>query len=43
MGSGSTGVACINTKRKFIGMEINKEYFDIACMRIAEVQEQLYK
>ena len=35
MGSGSTGVACINTKRMFIGMELDKEYFDIAVRRIA--------
>jgi len=36
MGSGSTGVAAINTGRKFIGIEKNAEYFDIACKRIAE-------
>ena len=35
MGSGSTGVACVNTKRMFIGMELDKEYFDIAVRRIA--------
>lgn len=34
MGSGSTGVACMNTGRKFIGIELNKEYFDIAKQRI---------
>ncbi len=34
MGSGSTGVACINTNRKFIGIEINGKYFDIAKQRI---------
>lgn len=34
MGSGSTGVACINTNRKFIGIELNDEYFDIAYNRI---------
>ena len=38
MGSGSTGVACINTGRRFIGMELEKGYFDIACNRIAEAQ-----
>ena len=38
MGSGSTGVACVNTNRKFIGMELDKEYFDIAVRRIAEAQ-----
>ena len=34
MGSGSTGVACINTNRNFIGMELDKEYFKIAKDRI---------
>lgn len=34
MGSGSTGVACVNTKRNFIGMEMDKEYFAIAKNRI---------
>lgn len=34
MGSGTTGVACINTNRKFIGIELDKTYFDIACERI---------
>lgn len=34
MGSGSTGIACINTNRNFIGMELDKEYFDIAKERI---------
>lgn len=37
MGSGSTGVACRNTNRKFIGIEINKEYFDLAKDRIEKV------
>lgn len=36
MGSGSTGVACINTNRNFIGMELDKNYFDIAKSRIEE-------
>ena len=36
MGSGSTGVACINTNRKFIGMELDQKYFDIASKRIEE-------
>lgn len=36
MGSGTTGVACINTNRQFIGMEIEQEYFDIAKQRIEE-------
>lgn len=34
MGSGTTGVACINTNRRFIGMEKEKEYFDIASKRL---------
>ena len=34
MGSGSTGVACKNTNRKFIGIELDKEYFNIARERI---------
>ena len=37
MGSGSTGVACVNTNRDFIGMELNEEYFKIACGRIEGV------
>lgn len=36
MGSGTTGLACIHTKRKFIGVEIDKEYFKIATRRIKE-------
>ena len=34
MGSGSTGVACINTNRNFIGIEMDEEYFNIAKNRI---------
>lgn len=34
MGSGSTGVACMNTNRNFIGMELDKKYFEIAKNRI---------
>ena len=36
MGSGSTGVACKNTNRKFIGIELEEEYFNIAKKRINE-------
>ena len=36
MGSGSTGVACLNTNRKFIGIELDDKYFDMACNRISE-------
>jgi site-specific DNA-methyltransferase (adenine-specific) len=39
MGSGTTGVACLNTNRKFIGMEQDKAYFDIACGRIIKAKE----
>ena len=38
MGLGSTGVACINTGRKFIGIELNQGYFDIAKNRIEEAK-----
>ena len=34
MGSGSTGVACKNTNRNFIGIEMNDEYYYIACKRV---------
>lgn len=40
MGSGSTGVACVQSGREFIGIEINEEYFDIACNRIKEAYTQ---
>ena len=36
MGSGSAGVACINTNRRFIGIELDKNYFNIAKQRIEE-------
>ena len=36
MGSGSTGVACMNTNRKFMGIELDKNYFNIAKQRIEE-------
>lgn len=38
MGSGSTGVAAVNTGRNFIGFETEKNFFDIACRRIAEAE-----
>lgn len=40
MGSGSTGVACIGMGRKFIGIEVNQKYFDIACSRIEDAYRQ---
>lgn len=44
-GSGSTGVACVNLERKFIGIERDPKYFDIACRRIdaAYKQPRLFK
>ena len=41
MGSGTTGVACMNLDRKFIGIEIDERYFQIACERIERAQQQL--
>ena len=38
MGSGSTGVACVNTNRNFIGIELDEKYFEIAKQRISEAQ-----
>ena len=47
MGSGSTGVACVNTNRKFIGIELNEKYYDISCKRIKEAirekEQDLFK
>ncbi len=40
MGSGTTGVACVKLGRKFIGIEIDPGYFEIACKRIEEAQRQ---
>ena len=40
MGSGSTGVACMNTNRRFIGIELEKKYFDIAEQRISEASNE---
>ena len=40
MGTGTTGVACMNLGRRFIGIEIERRYFDIACERIAAAQSQ---
>lgn len=38
MGSGSTGVACVNTDRSFVGMELDAGYFEIAQGRVQEVE-----
>ena len=40
MGSGTTGVACAQLGRKFIGIEIERKYFDIACERIDNAYRQ---
>jgi DNA modification methylase len=40
MGSGTTGVAAVKLGRKFIGVEIEERYFDIACRRISEALRQ---
>ncbi len=43
MGSGSTGVACVNTDRRFIGIELDATYFDIAKKRIAEAEKAVQR
>ena len=40
MGSGTTGVACARMGRQFVGVEIDPQYFDIACRRIEEAYRQ---
>ena len=40
MGSGSSGIACVNTNRNFIGMELDEKYFNIAVNRIDEATKQ---
>lgn len=40
MGSGTTAVACINTNRHFLGFELEKEYFELACKRIANAKAE---
>lgn len=39
MGCGSTGVACVNTNRNFIGIEFDKHYFNIAKERIEKAED----
>jgi len=41
MGSGSTAIACLKNKRKYIGYEINKKYYDIAQKRINDYNKQV--
>lgn len=40
MGSGTTGVACARLGRKFVGIEIEPAYFDIACQRLTKALQQ---
>ena len=40
MGSGTTGVACVKLGRKFTGIELDPDYFEIACKRIEEAYKQ---
>lgn len=40
MGSGTTGVACMNLNRKFIGIELNEKFFNIALQRIQEAKKK---
>lgn len=42
MGSGSTMVACVNTNRKGIGIELDDNYYNIACKRVKEAQQKLF-
>jgi DNA modification methylase len=42
MGSGSTGIACRNLNRKFIGIELDKEYYEIAKKRIENCEIDLF-
>ena len=40
MGSGTTGVACVKLGRRFIGIEVDERYYDIACRRIEAATKQ---
>ena len=41
MGSGSTGVACLNTNRMFVGIELDENYFNIAKKRIENTEKEI--
>ena len=40
MGSGSTGIACMNTNRNFIGIELDENYFNISKKRVEERRKE---
>jgi len=40
MGSGTTGVACLERGRRFVGIELDPGYFEIACHRLAQAAAQ---
>jgi len=42
MGSGTTGVACVKTKRDFIGIELDEGYFKIAEQRIRDTEPPVF-
>ena len=42
MGSGSTGVACVNTGRRFVGIEKSKKYYEVAKSRIESIPRKLF-
>jgi site-specific DNA-methyltransferase (adenine-specific) len=42
MGSGTTGVACVKTKRDFIGIELDEGYFKIAEQRIRDTEPPIF-
>ena len=41
MGSGTTGEACLRTNRKFIGIEKDSEFFNMACERIRKIYNEV--
>jgi DNA modification methylase len=40
MGTGATGVACVNLGKAFVGIECERQYFDVACRRIEQAYAQ---
>ena len=40
MGSGSTGVACVNTNRRFLGIEMEEKYFEIGVNRMCDLNKE---